>query len=609
MSRRTPTIRRLCRVIFVINLAWLISGPDVVWSDAFAANACGDGRVDTVLEDFDSVAGFTIFKADPDIPDPDLTIVSGCHGQALAFGYDLTHVSPEGQSWIVLQHSIPVTDMSDFTHLRLALRGSNGNSHDNVEVKLGDGTGLYAVSLKSMADLPVWRPIYIDLRELTNSGSINLATISSFELAVVRCFDANCEVPDVPGSPTINEHVGTLFLDELALVDLKPGSSQRLVESGFERVEPNRAVAEMAATALRNEITGSGPAADLVPAWFPEQSPNYNTYAQAEALLVFIYEYERTGDTAYRDAARNLAHKLLSLQIALEKTQAGAWYTAYDQNLQPPGRPLPSTIRCDGSETRIQDIDTCEWVGNVGWMLIALGKFQQSGFYDDPPALKAALNQGAAWLLEQVGRDAGYPDVISLGIEGNISAYFGLLASGKQQEAEELGQAIFQSGWDALQRRMKPGVGAADGVTAMDVAGSWGAAFLCSIGKTPEALDSQAYAASVLPISSFDGSVLGYGDIAGPFTVAVEFTAQAAVAGIKDADYVMRQIYALQMLDEPYAGAFPGATDHWYGGALSPWRTTMPGVSPTAWVYFAASFIDPLGGACRSKVYLPVILK
>jgi hypothetical protein len=124
MSRRRPTIRRLCRVIVVINLAWLISGPDVVWSDAFAANACGDGRVDAVLEDFDSVADFTTFKATPAIPDPDLTIASGCHGQALALGYDLREVSPEGQSWIVLQHSIPAADVSDFTHLRIPMKSS-----------------------------------------------------------------------------------------------------------------------------------------------------------------------------------------------------------------------------------------------------------------------------------------------------------------------------------------------------------------------------------------------------------------------------------------------------------------------------------------------------
>jgi hypothetical protein len=241
-------------------------------------------------------------------------------------------------------------------------------------------------------------------------------------------------------------------------------------------------------------------------------------------------------------------------------------------------------------------------------MLIALAKLQQSGLYGDPAALKDALNRGADWLISQIGRDPAYPELISQGMEGNISAYFGLLAANKGQEAHQLGQAIFEAGWDSLQRRLKPGVGPANAATAMDVSGSWGVTFLCSIGKTREALDSQGFAATVLRTASFDEAILGYGDIAGPFTVAVEFTAQAAVAGILDANELMHQLYKLQKTAEPYAGAFPGATDHWYGGALSPWSTTMPGVSPTAWVYFAASSINPLGPACRPKNFLPLLI-
>jgi hypothetical protein len=599
------------RVLVMFCLTVLLFAQNTVFSAAFSANACGDGRVDKILEDFDltPITAFTVFKADPSIPEPNLSIVPGCQDKALSFGYDLSNASPNGQSWIVLQRSIPVTDLTNFTHIRLALRGSNLNSHENVEVKLWDGNQLYTVTLRSMTDLPVWRPIYIDFRELTSGGTINLATISRFEIAVVRCSSADCEVPDVPGTPTPNEHVGTLFLDEFALVDLKPSSVNRLVETGFERVEPNRIVAEAAASAVRSTISLSGTVTGMVPAWFSEPSPNYNTYAQAEALLVFTYEYERTGNTAYRDAAHNLARKLLSLQIPTEKINAGAWYTSYNQNLQPPTRPPPSMAPCNGNEMLIQDIDTCEWVGNVGWMLIALGKLQRSGLYDDPATLSTALNRGAEWIIGQFGRNPEYPSLISLGIEGNISAYFGLLASRKTQEAAQLGKAIFQFGWDPIQKRIKPGVNPADTATAMDVSGSWGVAFLRAIGKTQEALDSQGYTVAVLRTSSFSGSILGYGDIAGPFTVAVEFTAQAAVAGIKDADFVMRQIYPLQKKpNEPYPGAFPGGTDHWYGGALSPWITTMPGVSPTAWVYFASSSIDPLSDSLL-KMHLPVILK
>jgi hypothetical protein len=239
------------------------------------------------------------------------------------------------------------------------------------------------------------------------------------------------------------------------------------------------------------------------------------------------------------------------------------------------------------------NIDACEWVGNVGWVLIALGKLQRSGFYDNPVALQEALDQGAAWVDSQIGRDSTNPDLISLGMEGNISAYFGLRAANKVTESYQLGNGIYTFGWDPVERRMKPGIGSADFATTLDVAGSWGVTFLRAIGKNQEALDSQAYAASVMRTTSFDGTISGYGDIAGPYTVAVEFTAQGASAGIKSADFVMQQIYPLQITSGTYAGSFPGATDHWSGGQLSPWSTTMQGVSPTAWVYFALNR-DPL---------------
>ncbi len=609
----------VCIIVMSALLAGLIPSPVVVSAPGFAPNACGDGRVDRILEDFDSISGFTVFKADPSIPDPALSSVLGCNGQALSFGYDLTHASQDGQSWIVLQKTISGIDLSGYTHLRVALRSSNLNSHNHVEIKLWDGE-LHQITLRSMTELPVWRPIYIDFREFSDPASLDLTQISRIEIAVVRCDDSVCEVADVPGSPqSANERVGTLFVDELAVVNLKPGALYRAVETGFETVEPNREVAAQAAAAIYNQIRTDGAAAGLVPAWFPEQTPNYNTYAQAEALLVFTYDYEQTGAMTYRDAARDLARKLLSLQIPEGKVNAGAWYTTYDQELRPPFRALPqgSQQRCDGNETMVQDgqqllannLDACMWAGNVGWMLIALSELQRSGLYDDPAALSAAIQGGAEWISGQVGREPGYPGLIARGTEGNLSAYFGLRKAGALTEASQLADALFSAAWDTTQRRMMPGVRPYDAATALDVSGSWGVSFLRSIGRTQEALDSQGYTVSILRTSSFDGPVLGYGDIAGPYTVVVEFTAQAAVAGIKDADFVMRQLYPLQVDQGPYAGAFPGATDHWYGGVLEPWSTTMSGVSPTAWAYFAATQRDPLWEAAQLKTYLPLVTR
>jgi hypothetical protein len=576
-------------------------------------NQCGDGRVNTIIDDFDSTSGM-IYTADPIIPAPTPRLEAGCHGNAVAIDYDLTNVAPTGsanagQSWIVLRRTLPAAiNLNSFTHIRLSLHGSNINSHDTVEVKLRDGGGhLAAISLKSITDLLNWRPIYIDFRELGDYSKIDLTNITDIEIGIVRC--AGCEVFDNPslGGPS-EEHTGTLFLDEFAVVDLKPGAANRLIKTTFEDVVPHPTIRAAAASALLAQITPSGPGASLIPAWFSETNPNYNTYVQAEALLVFVYEYEQTGNVVYRNAARNIADRLISLQVPQGKNQAGAWYTAYsiDQGvLRPPYRAIPvdQSILCDGDEMMVPDpntaqlvatnIDACEWVGNVGWVLIALGKLQRSGFYDNPVTLQNALDRGAAWVANQIGRGTDYPDLISPGMEGNISAYFGLRAANIVPEATQLGNAIFQYGCDPLERRMKPGVSPADYATTLDVAGSWGVTFLRAIGKNQEALDSQAYAASVMRTTSFDGTISGYGDIAGPYTVAVEFTAQGAAAGIRSADFVMQQIYPLQIQSGTYAGAFPGAKDHWSGGQLTPWSTTMPGVSPTAWVYFALNG-DPL---------------
>jgi hypothetical protein len=118
--------------------------------------------------------------------------------------------------------------------------------------------------------------------------------------------------------------------------------------------------------------------------------------------------------------------------------------------------------------------------------------------------------------------------------------------------------------------------------------------FLRATGRLQEALDSMGYSASIMRAASFDGAVRGYGDIAGPYTPAVEFAAQAVAAGIRDATFVMQQLAELQLpAGTALGGAFPGAPDHWYGGPLNPWVTTMAGVSPTAWMYLATC-CDPL---------------
>lgn len=608
---------KLARALVIIALFTILFSPKLARSQTLTPIACGDGRYDTILDDFNTATG-SLFTAHPTIPDPLVATTPGCNGTAVSIAYDLSNVAPpgspnEGQSWVVWRRTLPAeVDISVVTHIRVALHGSNENSHETVEVKLADSDGTLAViSLFSLTDLPVWRPVYIDLRELSDIDDLDKSHITHVEIGIVRC-NGSCEVADNPDHPLPpDEHIGTLFVDELAAVNLAPGAPHRITQTAVAAVTPNDPVRAAAATALLNQVSTGEPGADLIPAWFPETSPNYNTFAEAEALLVFVYEYENTGDAAYRDAAIALAQELIALQIGSGKEQAGAWFTAYTIEgdvLRPPNR-ASSVVQCDGDETMVIDIDSCQWVGNVGWALIALGKLQRSGIYPKPEELQTAINNGAEWIAGQSAyrnMQATYPDLISLGIEGNISAYFGLLAANHDQAAEKLGVAIFKYGWDDELQRMRPGVTPADYATALDVGGSWGATFLRAICKPDKALASQGYTASIMQTSTFYNNIVGYGDIAGPWTVAVEFSAQGAASGLFEADAVMTNLYKLQITSGDDAGAFPGGADHWYGGQLRPWTTTMPGVSPTAWIYFALNG-NPIGGSCTC--YLPLIVK
>ncbi|MCB0164449.1 MAG: hypothetical protein KDI79_09495 [Anaerolineae bacterium] len=614
-------------LVMVVVWAGLFS-PRLVQAQTLTPIDCGDGRYDLILDDFNTATGDR-FTAHSSIPDPVVKTASGCHGTAVSLTYNLSNVAPagsanEGQSWVVWRQALPAeVDISPATHLRVALRGSNPNSHETVEIKLGDSHGRLAViSLPSLTDLPVWRPAYVDLRELSDIGSLDQHHITHVEIGLVRC--DHCETADNPNNPLPpDEHTGTLWVDELAAVNLAPGAPQRVTQSALAAVTPNATVRAAAAAALLNQVTSSGPGAGLIPAWFPEDNPNYNTYAQAEALLVFVAEYNNTGAQAYRAAAITLAGRLIELQIDSGQAQAGAWFTAYTiegGQLRPPDRALPPAppVRCNGDETMVVDpvsmdlvasnIDRCQWVGNVGWALIALGSLQRSGLYPQPEKLQAAIDHAAEWIAGQSAyrqMQATYPDLISLGLEGNISAYFGLLAAGRDQAAAKLGAAIFQFGWDDQLERLRPGVGPADYATALDVSGSWGATFLRAIGQPEKALASQGYIASIMLTRSFDHSLVGYGDIAGPWTVAVEFSAQGAASGLNGAGAVMANLYPLQIKTGAEAGAFPGGQDHWSGGQLRPWTTTMAGVSPTAWVYFALNG-NPIW---VTQTYLPVLGK
>jgi len=550
-----------------------------------APNRCGDGRIDRIIDGFDGISGWSAPYRDGDLPDVTLTPVAGCSGGALGVRWDL-----HGGEWFVLVRDLPSPlDLSGQTHLRLALRGTNPRARQNLQIKLMDGQGhVFWQVAESMTDLPVWRPMFIDLRELTCFGdaiacgpdtALDLADIRQIQIGIALCLrdGAPCEA---------TETVGGLDLDELAAVDLRPGAPHRRPPESRELVIPDPDIRAQAAAVIVAHQDANG----LVPAWFPEPSPNYNTYTNAMALLVFLAEWQRSGDSGYRNAAVRLTDALIALQIAPPHGNAGGWMTAYAPR---DGAISSFDPNCTGDEPIVdgddREVNRCSWVGNAAWALLALIRARDAAIPVNAATLDSAIDAATDWLVAQIGRTNAYPDLMTRGLEGNVSSWFAIAAAGRTAIAHSFGEAIFRHGWDPVEQRLKMGAGATDFGSAIDMTGSWGAQFLRRIGRNAEALANQSYAASVFPTTSFDDSIQGVGDIAGPWTPTVEFGAQAAAAGMPGANAIMREIGRLQDAD----GSFPGGADEWYGGIGTPWTTTMTGVAPTAWVYFAQNG-DPL---------------
>jgi hypothetical protein len=569
-------------------------------TSTFIPVACGDGQIDSVIDGFENASLWSGHFEGSGVSIPTLSNTTGCSpnsGSSMAINYNLSASSISDGWFVITRTFIAPANLSNYSHLRIGLKGSDPNAHHTFQIKLVNHVGgldyTYWRAAESVTDLPVWRPLYIDFKEFTCFGDtaticsspppLDLAAITRIEIAVSKCVSNGNECE--PSS----ENANILYLDELAVVDLRPGAGNRLVQTSIEQVVPNPDLRSSTAGAILNHQDSTS----LIPAWFGESTPNYNTYAEAVALHVFVDEYERTGGVNYRDTANSLADKLMSLQIPDGKANAGGWYTAYKPDGS--GGIVPMDGSCTGDESLTPDIDRCAWVGNTGWATMALVRLKNSGIYPNATQLNSSIDKAATWMVSQVGRITEYPGLVTVGMEGNISTYFGLVAAGKDSEASQLGNKIYQYGWDSTEKRMKIGAAPSDYATAIDVSGSWGAQFLRHIGRADDALSSQEFAASILRTTSFDANnfanaiVEGYGDIVGPWTMTVEFGGQAAAAGMLYANKVMEQIYLLQQPD----GSFPDSTDNWYGGTVPPWTTTMTGVAPTAWVYFAQNG-DPL---------------
>ena len=107
-------------------------------------------------------------------------------------------------------------------------------------------------------------------------------------------------------------------------------------------------------------------------------------------------------------------------------------------------------------------------------------------------------------------------------------------------------------------------MGVRDWGLGIDVIGNWGSELFRKLNDNTRALGGLSLADGAFPVTSFSGSVVGMGDIAGPYTTTVEFTAQYAASGGHGADWLIQQMLLLEDPNDP--GAFRGASDDFDGG-------------------------------------------
>lgn len=510
-----------------------------------------------------------------------VSATDGCENNSIAARMDFDLGDGE---WVVvssINRFSPVLDLSGVSHLWIPFKGSEGLAVA-FEVKLKDANGaLSVVRLEGGTGLPVWRSWAVDLRQFTPQvGSLDLSSIVGLEFAFSSPY----------GTP--GPRSGTVSVGEISAWNIE---SKKVALSDFEHLPPN----EAALQTMADDLLARQHAHGFIPAWY-DLTPNWHLYANAMALIVFTLEYERLEALEspkandFLNAATLMADQLVRLQALSHRN--GGWDDSF--------RVVNNELTLHPEWGRVF------WVGSTAWAGIALifayDILPQGETYAD--AIRAAV---AYYTDEQACRsNAGLPiGSVTEGTEGNISSHLFIEAAtarslGDPDTDMALENFIADELFDTSQRRFLCGVrvdfgsgynagncslggsGNITGVDAqacLDVVANWGSAWLLRQGRTEDALEGLAFGRYVFPTQGFtDTEIKGMGDIAGPWSPAVEFGAgQWASLGGPDSNYIMNQAWEHLCPN----GACRGASDDFAAGIG--WNTTARGISPTAWMYIA----------------------
>jgi hypothetical protein len=473
---------------------------------------------------------------------PTLTVVPGLNGQALQLNYDL---GSETGAWVQMRREFnPGLNLAGGDHLRFYYQGTTANTLE-VGLTSRDEGNYFASPWNTVTHVPWWTYATWDYRDFLLEDQHPLPDFGDVRAIFISVAK---KTGDVGG-------VGSLIVDELQYLSV----ATRVVPPAYEWAHVPPTVTQKAAAWVAARQQPSG----LLQSWqeeYPQDPSKDHAWLYDQALgLIVLSETDLA-------KARPLAGAMHTLQDS-----EGWWYDGYHfTTMMPASTAIP--------------------VGSNAWMVYALMRYYlRSG---DQTAYQDAM-EGAAWLA---------PRTPTPPTEANLSAWWAFKATGFHSQADSLKAYLTEQAWDSSMGRFLssganyPPRGRYEILLDNQ---TWGAAFLRAIGRDADARRALSYARWTLLVDPPRHGMCGFGG-SGPFSIWNEGTLHYVVAHGENSQYYVNQMIAQQAAD----GGMPGSPDDFAG--YKEWLTTMHGVVPTSWLYFAGT-----GGPfpMPPRVYLPAILR
>lgn len=530
----------------ILNLACIVlagSAAALAGSDAGAISdlsltlpGCVPGWTGSVLIGCENTSGWGI-ECDSGSSGT-LAVTEGVVGNALRLNWDIG-----AGSWVQARYTFRrAMDLSREDLFGVSLRGDAGIANQ-VAFMFADADGVfYGFDCSGLSNVDRWM-INLSLPKKmfwhfftfgpdTSDRTIDWSRIQRFYVVVKR-------PAALQGGGS-----GTLAIDHV--------QSDRACDwprqAEFEPIEPNQASVDKAVSFILGRRTDTG----LFTSWSSETV----AYAYDQGLVLMVLAREGLWEDGLpRNGIARAADKLAGFLVA-HQLPGGNWPTGWD------GRTGEVAAGPGG-------------VGNDCY--VAMGLVTYANKSGDLAARRAAERCGD-WLAGQIdGLGRLIPST-----EGNVDSWWAMAALGRWEEAGRIQHYLLNTVWDADLRYWWRGYGESpDPVIAMDCA-TWVGEFAKSprVNRPDMAKAALSFVRRTLMTTDHNYARCGL-DGMGPIGLWCEGMAQYVSAGGEGAQAMLDTLLSLQYPD----GGMPGSTEDRSG--CFGWLTTMTGLAPTCWLYFA----------------------